>query len=270
MKIYKIKKLYLLLFLVMFVFFISELILSRDKLVFFSVGQGDSMLVSVHSKNFLIDGGPDWQVITALDRNLPFLNRKLEAIVLSHAHHDHFIGLAEVVRRYKVKKLYFYHHNFSDLAYSSFILSLQDLEVDLINISDQSNLKIANNCEFNWLWPRRGFVSSDLNELSVVLKLKCRNLKVLFTGDISEAVEKLLITSNKDLLVDILKASHHGSKYSNSLVFLKKVQPQIIVFTAGKANKYGLPNPETISRAKKLNIKIKSTSGKKDLIFYIK
>ena len=265
-----IKKKIILLLLILstiIVYFILELVFSKDKVVFLSVGQGDAVLLSVAGNNILIDGGPDWEVIKGLDRNLPFLNRTLDVIILSHAHHDHFIGLAEVIRRYKVKKIYYYHHNFTDIAYREMILTLNTAEVEMINILDVNSLLIEN-CNLNFLWPFKEISDkSDLNDLSIVAKFNCKNLSFLFTGDITEAVEKLLITHKKNLSADVLKACHHGSKYSNSLSFLRQVNPEIIVFTVGKANRYGFPSKETVLRVEKEGIKIKSTENKKDVVF---
>lgn len=268
MRIVRKKKflLFLLLFIVSIYIFL-EFYFNQDKVVFLSVGQGDAVLVTIGGKNILIDGGPDWEVIKGLDRNLPFFSRKIDAIILSHAHHDHFIGLAEVISRYKVKKLYYYYHDFSDFAYKDLVSIVDKTGIEAVNALNINSLEIGS-CNFDFLWPLTEIEDkADLNDLSVVAKLNCKNLSFLFTGDITEAVEKLLITHKKNLSADILKACHHGSRYSNSSAFLKNVDPEIIIFTVGKANRYGFPHDETILRVKKEGIKIRSTEGNKDIIF---
>ena len=74
---------------------------------------------------------------------------------------------------------------------------------------------------------------------------------MLFTGDMGEREEKLLLEKNKDPLlseVNVLKTAHHGSKYSSSESFLDAVSPVWAVISYGQGNSYGHPHKEVLER----------------------
>jgi competence protein ComEC len=97
----------------------------------------------------------------------------------------------------------------------------------------------------------RIFASSggdNSNENSLCILFDTEKCDILVTGDRSEFGEWLLMTSNELPKVDILIAGHHGSKYSTSKELLETVQPEIVMISAGKDNRYGHPAPELLKR----------------------
>ena len=98
---------------------------------------------------------------------------------------------------------------------------------------------------------------SDLNSTSIVLRMDHGNNSFLFTGDSTASVEKQILNSNID--VDVLKVGHHGSTYSNSLDFLKRVSPEYAIIEVGKDNKYNHPHETVLKRLNSLNVKIYRT-----------
>ena len=84
-----------------------------------------------------------------------------------------------------------------------------------------------------------------------------QNKSFLFTGDASSNVESKIL--NKDISADVLKVGHHGSKYSSSVSFLKKVNPKYAIIQVGKNNIYNHPTEETLNKLKKNNIKVLRT-----------
>ncbi|HSD11916.1 MAG TPA: MBL fold metallo-hydrolase, partial [Patescibacteria group bacterium] len=77
----------------------------RLSVTVFDVGQGDAILVQCGRRQLLIDGGPDATVLSGLGRAMPFFDRDIDAVVLTHPHADHFIGLVSVLARYRVHRL---------------------------------------------------------------------------------------------------------------------------------------------------------------------
>ncbi|HRN96625.1 MAG TPA: MBL fold metallo-hydrolase, partial [Candidatus Levybacteria bacterium] len=74
--------------------------------VFCDVGQGDAALIRTPNRQeILIDGGPNNQVLECLDQYLPFWDRDLTTILLTHPHYDHFRGLIDVLGRYDVQMI---------------------------------------------------------------------------------------------------------------------------------------------------------------------
>ena len=77
---------------------------NRLHLVFCDVGQGDAILITYRQTQVLIDGGPDNKVLGCLSKNIPFWDRNLEMVILTHPEADHFSGLIDVIKRYNVKQ----------------------------------------------------------------------------------------------------------------------------------------------------------------------
>src|SRR3989337_4197125 len=94
-----------LLFLLGCIFVYQNIIYNDKKLhvVICNVGQGDAIFVRTPSgSDILIDGGPDDSVLNCLGKHMPFWDRTLELVMLSHPHTDHFMGLFSVLQNYKV------------------------------------------------------------------------------------------------------------------------------------------------------------------------
>jgi competence protein ComEC len=227
-----------------------------EKVVFMSIGQGDASLIYTKGRVVLIDGGPDWAVLLELAKVLKY-RMKINDIIVTHPHSDHYFGLAEIIERYKVDNVYYYNQNKGTDDYDTFLDNIRVRDINLISASRGDKIRLRKDCYLYFLWPRKEEESIfDENELSIVNYLGCGKLRILFTGDISGAVEKRLISLDKELKFDVLKSAHHGSKKSNSSYFLKFYDPKKMVISAGKGNKYGLPSPELIRRAKDLNIEV--------------
>lgn len=223
-----------------------------------AVGQGDASLIYTKDRTILIDGGPDWTVLLELAKVLKY-KMKINDIVITHPHSDHYFGLAEILDRYEVDNIYYYGDNIGSDSYNIFINSIKESNIRLINVERGDKISLRDNCYLYFLWPIKGKDKDfDANELSIVNYFTCGKQRILFTGDISGAVEKRLISMDKNLEFEVLKSAHHGSNKSNSWDFLSFFSPKEIVISAGKDNKHGLPSPEAINRAKALRIEVQS------------
>jgi len=113
-----------------------------------------------------------------------------------------------------------------------------------------------------------GKTVKDYNTSSLVLKAVYGNNSFLLTGDASVSIEKKLIEEGSDVLSQVLKIGHHGSKTSTSDLFLEKVSPEIAVIQVGKDNRYGHPSPEVLERLEKYGIIISRTDQQGDIKFF--
>jgi competence protein ComEC len=87
------------------------------------------------------------------------------------------------------------------------------------------------------------------NEDSLVLEVRYRGVSVWLTGDITAAVEEELAASAVDRgQVVILKAAHHGSRTSSTPTFVKRLQPAVVLVSAGRGNQFGHPAPAVLQR----------------------
>jgi len=246
------------------------------KVIFFDVVQGDSALIkTAEGQNILIDGGPNSRVTQKLGRNLPFYNRDIDLMILTHPHADHLTGLLDVLKRYKVKKVLMNRTEQTTAEYLEFLSLIKQKNIPAVEAA--AGLKIVLNQDLflsvfyagddDWQKVYAGKNEPlDLNDTSIVFKLVSSELKVLFTGDISHNVEKYLLAQNYDLSADILKVAHHGSNLSSSVEFLKAVAPRLAVISVGAKNKFGHPGGRVIKNLKDLGVEMKRTDIDGDVV----
>ena len=108
---------------------------------------------------------------------------------------------------------------------------------------------------------------SDENDSSIVLYGKINDYKVLFTGDISKNIERLIIDEYNIKDVHILKMAHHGSSTSNDYYFLSEVNPKYSIISSGLDNRFGHPSYSTIDSINKLNLKYFNTAYNGSIFF---
>lgn len=231
--------------------------------IFFDVGQGDAALVTFpDGKNLLIDSGPcfdDFDAGAAFI--LPYLKRerikKVDATILTHADLDHIGGMASVFRNIPVAKVYD-----SGVFQMMPICTTYNHIIDSLNIPHQlifagQSLNESEQVGLFILHPTRSFSAShpmQLNECSVVLKIVYGQVSFLFTGDIENESEQLLLQYGSLLRSDVIKIPHHGSNTSSSFELLKCVQPEYAVISVGKNNRFNLPDWEVLRRLDNLEI----------------
>lgn len=248
------------------------------KLIACDVGQGDAILISLNSTQILIDGGPNNDVINCLSRHLPFWDRTLELVISTHPESDHYQGLIEVFRRYKVRT--FLASSLENSAQSYQVL--KDLVAaegsQVLFAEDTSGLKLGL-IYLDILHPSHDFFvhnsttadhkvlgtttsKLDRNDFSVIIELKIGDYKALFTGDVlPEASAQIKGLSD----VDVLKIPHHGSKNGLTQEMLEKTTPEVALISVGK-NQWGHPNQETLDLLNKYNVNIRRTDQEGDIV----
>ncbi len=218
----------------------------------------------------LIDGGPSDVVLAKLGHVMPFFDRSLDVVVLTHPDADHVTGLVAVVRRYHIG---LFIMTGAVRNTSAYVVLQQELAKRNIPIQyARSSQRIVLDAEATFFivlpvqdW--RGKKPKDANNTSVVGKFICRTLTVLATDDMEEPSERELLRTGFDIHADILKVGHHGSKTSSSEAFLDRVQPKAAVISVGNDNKFGHPNEEVLDRFQKRSVPIYRTDQLTDVVF---
>ena len=226
------------------------------KIYFLDVGQGDSQLVLLPGGvKVLIDGGPpNGKILEQLAKILPPTDRYIDLVIMSHPQLDHFGGLIEVLKRYRVGVFLWSGREGDIKALSELENALQKNFVDHIILAKGDKIHYRDSY-FNVLMPTLKFLQSKkVNDSSLVLELSSKRSKTLFTGDIGINVEKELLDTYK-LSVDVLKVAHHGSKFSSSANFLQVVRPRLAVIEVGK-NSYGHPTRQILDRLKSIETSV--------------
>ena len=227
----------------------SSLVNGKLSLYFLPVGQGDSELaVLPGGVKLLIDGGPpDSLVLKDLDKILSPRDRYLDVIILSHEELDHFGGLIEVLKRYKVGIFVWNGVPKQTQAASNLERTIKEMKIPTIALAAGDLINQGmNNLRVLWPPPNSKENKGSLNETALVLELESGGLRTLYTGDIGADTEAGIIANGLSD-VDILKVGHHGSKFSSSADFLNAIRPKVSVIEVGK-NSYGHPTPEVLNR----------------------
>jgi competence protein ComEC len=224
------------------------------------IGQGDAILLQgPRGGRMLVDTGPDPdRLLALLDARVPAWDRRLDLVVLTHPHEDHVAGLALLLRRYRIGDIVepgmigpgpgdaAYRRELAALGRTSRIVAAGDrLWLDGIRLDIS--------------WPRRGSVAlrpadggKEINNVSIVLELTFGERRMLFTGDIEQEIDPVLLASGiaqrLDGRIDLLKVAHHGSATATTDSLVAALDPRVAVISTGLGNPYGHPSPATVAR----------------------
>lgn len=231
---------------------------------FCDVGQGDAILIQHGGKQVIIDGGPDSSFLECLGQHMPYYDRTIDLVIVTHADSDHVAGLVEVLKRYKVDHIMTTPVMKDAVFYWLYLESVRASQAKIHFPVAGERISIGN-MQLSVLWPQdisgdtRVFLFEDnadileenaqrdtkengnTNSGSIVIKLKFGALNALFTGDLEIEQELSLVTLGKLGHVDVLKVGHHGSGGSTSARFLEEITPDIAVSSIGEGNSYGHP-----------------------------
>lgn len=226
----------------------------QTKLIFCDVGQGNGVVLSRGEFQLLYDTGPkNGKMLSCLSENLPFWDKKLEVVIVSHWDKDHSGGLSEIEQYYRIDNLYSSKKN--EQANYAKVLALGDI--------------LRNS------WMEFIVISTDKNEDdnygSVVGVIDMGDFEALLMGDVPIEVEQRLVWSRvkrdmelvKELSsIEVLLVGHHGSRESTGkelVEYLTKNNDDMeAVISVGK-NSYGHPSKEVIDRLVEYGVEVKRT-----------
>ena len=224
---------------------------------FLDIGQGDSIFIKTpENHKILIDGGPNGRVLNELSEIMPFFDKTIDLIILTHPHADHVGGLIEVLKKYEVKNVLLTGVEYDSEMYVEFLRELGEGERGVFLAKNSSDFMLGD-VLFDTFYPfdqLDGDELSNINNSSIVMRVSHGDMSILLTGDLESKAEKELIKTNIELESDIFKAGHHGSRTASTLEFLQRVQPEIVVIQSGEDNKFGHPHTETLENFKEIGV----------------
>ena len=218
--------------------------------LFMYVGQADSTLIKYKNKTMLIDAGnnEDGKNIVKFlkDKGIS----KLDYIVGTHYDEDHIGGLDDIIENFDIGK--FYLSNGGELGPNYYNLEKaakkKNLAITIPKVGDKIDFSDVD----MEVMSASKFDGKNDNNASIVIQAKYGSRKYLFMGDLEKQEE----AKRKWNEVDVLKAGHHGSNTSSTQEFLNQVKPKYVFVSAGKNNKYRLPNVKAMERIEKTGAKI--------------
>lgn len=218
------------------------------------VGQGTAILIRTARHQLLYDTGAAFADSDAGERIVgPYLRAsgvaRLSGIVVSHDDSDHSGGLRSVLRDIPAGWL------------------LHGLPADSLLLR---NTPAPRPCARGQRWEWDGVRFAVLNpapaaraqgnrrdnDFSCVLRVSVGGHSLLITGDAERRGELELLESGQDVAATVLVAGHHGSRSSSIAEFVERVNPRLVVFTAGYRNRFGHPHPEVLARFRAQQSKI--------------
>jgi competence protein ComEC len=226
----------------------------RLHLVVLDVGQGDAILVTTPSgATMLVDGGPDPDLLLRrLGERMPWWQRRIDVMILTHPHEDHVAGLVAALERYQVGLILDAGRAYENPTYPRFVLEARDEPGGRLAAARAgARLTLDRTTTVTLLYPTADDVAGplpegDINNASVVGLLRSGGFTALLTGDAEMPVEALLAERGLLTRIDVLKVGHHGSHSSTGPALLSAARPGAALISAGIGNDYGHPHQVTL------------------------
>ncbi|MFZ2152905.1 MAG: MBL fold metallo-hydrolase [Microgenomates group bacterium] len=216
----------------------------KVRVIFCDVGQGDGAIVMAGSFQMLIDtGSENNKMVECLGRYLPFWDKTIEAIIISHNDSDHSGGLRQVKEYYSVQNIY------SGNLVKNDVIRYKEISFEILNPEGDGG---------------------NENDNSIVGLLNFFGKTVLFLGDVTSSVEQKLIwrkVLRQAQDINVIKISHHGSAEATSGELLSTIKPKEAIISVGKNNKFGHPTKVVLERLEKYGVKIRRTDREGDIIY---
>lgn len=234
-------------------------------LTMLAVGQADATLFETGSGvRVLIDAGQDEAAANQLSRIMPWWDKRIDVLVLTHEHSDHVGGVISLIKRFRIGKVIAPAEVAGADELSKAVQELRAQQIPFELITSNYELHFSRSSSLI-LIPDHGV---GANEHSLVGILKDNGATALLMGDAGFDQEEKITNGYISEGVDLLKIGHHGSDTATSEVFLSRVKPKYAVISVGKNNRYGLPSGRVLARLKRFGVPYFRTDELGDITFH--
>ena len=221
----------------------------RLHVAFLDVGQGDAIYIRTPAhQDILVDGGPDAvSAVRGLGREMPFWDRTIDLVVLTHPHADHLTGLMEVVQRYRVRQVLLPAGEWESPPYDEWLRRLAEQGIEVTTAVSGQRIDGGAGVVIEVMVPGLADAGTE-DDRATVLRVSAGEVGFLLTSDISSQAERWLLLARAPLQSTVLKVGHHGSATSSATFFLAVVQPRAAVISVGADNPFGHPDEDVLAR----------------------
>lgn len=222
-------------------------------LIFCDVGQGDGIFIKTPSNTYIVvDGGPDDSILSCLSSHMPFWERTIDLMILTHPHADHMIGFLPVLERYKVTHFVTENIKNDTTEFKTLFETLQSRKIPVKYVVVGETISMPDNVKLHIVGPSNaflqktspgGFIGESKEFGSLITRVEYGLFKALLTGDSQiEGMEEANPGS-----VNVLQVPHHGSRFGLDESLVKELSPKVAVISVGKKNRFGHPTPQILS-----------------------
>lgn len=242
-----------------------------------NVGQGDASLIIYKNVQILVDAGqPNSGVEECLGNHIPFWDRRIELVVITHPQLDHFGGFIDIFKSYTIDTIVLSSLDSSTKEYQVLKKSITASQVRIIN--PENNTRLGYGLMYlDVVWPTEKYMrehsrmkdrpsseslvgiretTGDLNNFSIVLIVRLASFEALFTGDVGPEVIPELLATRKFNDVEYIKIPHHGSRNGLTNELLEKTHPKIATISSGKGNSFGHPHKEVLEMLNQAGVQV--------------
>lgn len=262
-------------------------------MTFLDVGQGDCIWIrSAGGEHFLVDGGSSSESKVGAYTIIPYLKymgvSRLDAVFLTHLDKDHISGVMEILvggsgdtgniaedkMEVGISRICISESVIEDDAYDELIILCEARKIPVYRLKAGDRIE-ACGLEFEVLHPQGDYEADSRNAYSLVMKMETQDhVTALLTGDVEADGERMtaqnLCTISGFAGIDIYKAAHHGSRYSNLKELISLTNPQLAVISCAEDNSYGHPHAETIEKFEEIGSDIRMTKDTGAIFIRIK
>lgn len=228
------------------------------KVHYIDVGQADSILIEQNKHFMLIDAGNNADGNLVVNYLKQQKVSKLDYVIGTHPHEDHIGGLDVVIKSFSIGKVFMPKKTSTTATYRDVITTIKSKKLNITLPTPNTTYSLGQ-AKWTILAPAKNKDYEDVNNYSIVCKLKFGNNTFLFDGDAEAISEMEMVKAKYDLKADVLKVGHHGSSSSTCANFLNAVNPKYAIISVGKDNSYNHPQKSTMDRLKAKNIKVYRT-----------
>lgn len=226
---------------------------------FINCSQADAIFLKTpYGQQIIIDFGSN-QGLKDLNKRIPWWDKTIDLMIITHPHDDHIAGMKSIIERYEVKNIMYTGIISDSPIYLDLLNTVEERNIPLLIPKPQQKISFGDSCNLDIIYPIKSLANkeiSNLNNSSIVSRLDCAGTSFLFVGDAEIEEENEILQTKVKLQSDILKVGHHGSITSSQLDFLNQVQAKIAIIMVGQNNSFNHPSLRTIEKLKRLNYQI--------------